>query len=169
MNIAVMILLLAGLVISAMLCMILKNLLKASIALAVLSAILSVVMFILNAHLAAAFELSVCAGLVTVVFISAISMTRIISKEETEAREKKRYRRVIPLPVLLIVLLAGALFILWPRLSGLLPFDPSQAAGASGEPDIFWNKRHVDLLGQVVIILAGVYGILIFFKEHDEK
>jgi NADH:ubiquinone oxidoreductase subunit 6 (subunit J) len=163
-----MILLLAGLVVSAMVCIIIRDILKASIALAVVSAILSIIMFLLSAPLAAVFELSVCAGLITVVFISAISMTRIRSKEETSQMEKERRKRFVLLPVILIVLLAGALFAIWPHLDALIPFKASPL-GTATEQNFFWNKRQVDLVGQIIIILAGVYGVLIFFKERDVK
>ncbi len=168
MNLTVMILLLVGLVVSATVCIILRDLLKASIAMAVVSAILSIIMFLLDAPLAAVFELSVCAGLITVIFISAISMTRLRTKEEISEMEKLRRKRFALLPILLIVLLTGALFAIWPHLDALIPYTAAPQ-GVGTEQDIFWNKRQVDLLGQVVIILAGVYGVLIFFKEREVK
>ena len=48
----------------------------AAICLALTSVSLAVILFILHAPWAALFELSVCAGLVTVIFASTISMTR---------------------------------------------------------------------------------------------
>jgi NADH:ubiquinone oxidoreductase subunit 6 (chain J) len=168
MNLTVMVLLLLGLVISAVLCVVMQNLLKASIALAITSAILAVIMFLLGAELAAVFELSVCAGLITVVFISAISMTRIRTKEEITAEEKKRHKRFIWLPVLMVVLLAAALFLLWPRLNTLIPQDAVNANLVSAQ-DAIWEERQQDMLGQIIIVLAGVFGVLIFFKERDKE
>ena len=167
-NLTVMVLLLIGLVVSAVVCVILRDLLKASIALAVLSAILSIIMFLMDAPLAAVFELSVCAGLITVVFISAISMTRLRSKEEIAQLEKERRKRFAFLPVVLVVLLAAVLFAIWPHLSELIPYTAAPM-DAITEQEVFWNKRQVDLVGQVIIILAGVYGVLIFFKEREAK
>lgn len=167
MNITVMVILLVGLVVSAMICIMIRDLLKASIALAIMSAILSVVMYLLGAPLAAVFELSVCAGLITVVFISAISMTRVHTKEELAKKEKERRKRFLPLPVLLIVLLTGVLFALWPHLDALLPYTAVSDGAAETVKDVIWNKRQVDLLGQIIIVLAGVTGVLIFFKESD--
>ena len=168
MNLTVMILLLAGLVVSAVVCIMLRDLLKASIALAFVSAILSVIMFLMNAPLAAVFELSVCAGLITVVFISAISMTRLRSKEEIAQMQKERRKRFALLPVILIVLLTAALFAIWPHLAALIPYTAAPMSAVT-EQNFFWNKRQADLLGQIIIILAGVYGVLIFFKESDAK
>ena len=135
---------------------------------AVLSALLAMVMFVLNAGLAAALELSVCAGLITVIFISAISMTRVRTEEENKARVKDRRRRFALLPVILIVVLCAALFILWPELNSLV-IKPEAASELVSGTETLWDKRLVDLLGQVVIVLVGVFGILIFFKEDKKK
>ena len=169
-NLPVIIILLTGLVGSALFCVLLNDLLKASIAMAVLSAILAIIMFALNADLAAALELSVCAGLITVIVVSAISMTRMRTEEENKARAKERRRRFAFLPVILIVALCAALFIFWPDLnSSILKTGPEAADGIISGSETLWEKRLVDLLGQVVIVLAGVFGILIFFKEDKEK
>ncbi len=66
----------AGLVviaICAVLAVHLRDILRAAIALAVLSVVLAAIFFKLGAPYAGAFELSVCAGLITVLFIAAIS------------------------------------------------------------------------------------------------
>ena len=167
MNIAAMILMLAGLIVSAMVCVMIRNLLKASIALAVMSAILSAIMFMVGAPLAAVFELSVCAGLITVVFISAISMTRVHTKEELAEKEKQRRRRFAALPVILIILLTVILAILWPRLSEFFTVTPVPEFTSETVQEFIWGKRQVDLLGQTIIVLAGVTGVLIFFKEDE--
>jgi len=57
----------------------LKELVKATIALGIGSALLASVFYILNAPYAAVFELSVAAGLVTILLLSAIGM---IDKED---------------------------------------------------------------------------------------
>jgi len=167
-NVPVMIILLAGLLGSAALCVLLNDLLKASIAMAALSAVLSIIMFMLNAALAAALELSVCAGLITVIFISAISMTRVRTEEENKARVKDRRKRFAFLPVILMVVLCAALFILWPEFNRVI-IKPETADEFIAGSETLWGERLVDLLGQVIIVLAGVFGILIFFKEDREK
>jgi uncharacterized MnhB-related membrane protein len=52
----------------------LKELVKATIALGIGSALLAIVFYVLNAPYAAVFELSVAAGLVTILLLSAIGM-----------------------------------------------------------------------------------------------
>jgi len=167
-NLPVIIILLAGLVGSALFCVLLNDLLKASIAMAALSAVLAIIMFALDAPLAAALELSVCAGLITVIFVSAISMTKMRTEEENKARVKDRRRRFVLLPVILIIALCAALFIFWPELNNFI-IEPGIAGDTASGSETLWEKRLVDLLGQVVIVLAGVFGILIFFKEEEKK
>ncbi len=164
-----MVLLLVGLVVSAVVCVFFHNLLKSCIALAVVSGILSVIMFLLDAHLAAVFELSVCAGLITVVFISAVSMTRLRTKDEAAEEEKARRKRFAFLPVLLMAVLVIALIILWPHFRELLPIAHIPAGGVQAEPEVFWNTRQADLVGQIIIVLAGIFGVLIFFKEREQE
>ena len=52
-----------------------KNLLHSAILLGISSAVISISFFLSNAPVAAAFELIVCAGVITVLFISTISLT----------------------------------------------------------------------------------------------
>lgn len=59
----------------------LRDVLKGALALAVLSAILAAMFYRFGASYAAVFELSVCAGLITVLFVAVIALT--------EAREKE--------------------------------------------------------------------------------
>ena len=168
MNITIIIILLIGLVISAMVCMIIPDLLKASIMMAAVSCVLAIIMFLMDAHIAAMLELSVCAGLITVIFISTISMTRVYSKEEQAERKKARDKRFIFLPVLLVILSAVMLLVFLPRLDMIIP-HAVEPPNAITEPDVFWNERQMDLVGQIIIVLSGVFGILIFFKEQEKK
>ncbi len=62
-----------------------KDLIKSAIALGIASALLAAVFYILGAPFAAVFELSVCAGLVTVLLLSSVSMT-----EEKEVENEQQ-------------------------------------------------------------------------------
>lgn len=137
------------------------DLLKSAIGLAVTSAILAVIMFRFTAPLAAVFELSVCAGLITVVFISVISLTR--PGVEKTGRAARRFGRYILLP--LIVLLAGmALFMI------KYPSDLISAKSAAADMrSVLWGERTLDLFGQVVVLLAGIFGVVVLFKERKKK
>ena len=81
----------AGLVaigICAVLAVHLRDILRAAIALAVLSVVLAAIFFKLGAPYAGAFELSVCAGLVTVLFVAAISSVGAKTPEQSEQEEE---------------------------------------------------------------------------------
>jgi NADH-quinone oxidoreductase subunit J len=74
------IILLVATVVFTVLAIELRDLVRASICLGIGSGILAGVFFVLGAPIAAVFELSVCAGLVTVLLLSSIGM--IDRKEE---------------------------------------------------------------------------------------
>lgn len=160
-----MLILLIGLIVSAVICAMLSDLLKAAIALAVTSAILSIIMFIVGAPLAAVFELSVCAGMITVVFISACSMNRNRTREEYAQHQKERNRRFVMLPAVLFALTAVLVMVLRPYVTDIAP--AVTAASGSGVQAALWSSRQVDLLGQIVVILTGIYGVIVFFKEKE--
>jgi ethanolamine transporter EutH len=55
-----------------------------------------------------------------------------------------------------------------------LPFSLKVIATPPAENDvrlILWNMRHLDLIGQITILLAGAFGIVALFKEwkKDEQ
>ena len=136
-----------------------KSLLKAVIGLAFTSAVLAIVMFKLNSPFAAVFELSVCTGLITAVFISAITFAKPLTNEEINETTRDRIKRYWPLPVLMIAVMA-VLFII--RLPGF--FRVASVVTPGEVRDILWNTRQLDLIGQVVVLLAGVFGVIMLFK-----
>jgi len=156
---------LASLVISAVATVMLRNLLAASVMLALTSAVLTVALFIMGVNIAAVMELSVCAGLVTAVFASAISLTKAEEGEELAALKKARLRRFLPLPFILILLGLG-IWLLWPGLD-IRIIGGSFADAASRQ--VLWDQRAVDVIGLALIILAGVLGVAVLFKGRREK
>jgi len=70
------IVLLAFLVIFVLFAMTAKDLLKASIALGAASVLLGIIFFLFNSPYAGVFEISICSGLITVLFVSAVSMMK---------------------------------------------------------------------------------------------
>jgi NADH-quinone oxidoreductase subunit J len=65
----------AAVLVGAVAAVLFKNLLRAAVALGMGSAALAILFFLLGAPYAAGFELSVGAGLISVLFIIAISLT----------------------------------------------------------------------------------------------
>jgi NADH-quinone oxidoreductase subunit J len=139
-----------------------RSLLKATIALAVTSAVITILMFRLNAPLAAVFELSVCTGLITVVFVSTISLTKPLTHQETIDRTKDRIKRYWYLPVLIIIAGVALSFVKMP-----LDFARPHVLGEGDVRSILWNSRQLDIFGQIAIILAGVFGVVILFREAN--
>ena len=156
------IILLALMMASAVWAVVTSRLLWAAVGLALTSAVLTLVLFILKAPIAAVFELSVCAGLITVVFISVISLTQPVN--DTEAREikMKRIKRFIFLPIFLV--LAG--WILSVKSLHLGAHETLSAETATVQ-QVLWFTRRFDLIGQILVILAGVFGVIVLFKTKQ--
>ena len=143
------------------------DLLRSALALALTSVFLSIVMFMLDSPMAAVFELSVCAGLITVVFISAISMIKPEGHDRGEdlaARRTRRLKKYLPLPILLAV--AG--IALWVMRVELPAFQLADAFPLKLS-EVMWDERRVDLAGQAIMILVGVFGIVVLFKEYMKR
>lgn len=139
-----------------------RSLLRSAIALALTSAMLSVLMFRLDARLAAVFELSVCTGLISVLFISTISLTQPLTNEEILQRRKARLKRFKYLPIIIVVI--GVVLSLFSvRLNLILPSPELE----SNVRIALWDLRRLDIIGQVIILLCGVFGVVILFKEQD--
>ena len=140
-----------------------RSLLRAAVGLALTSAILTMVMFRLHSPLAAVFELSVCAGLIPVVFVSAITLTHPLTPKEIMQHMKDRLTRFWYLP---FIVLALAIIFIFIHLKFKMPLLMPEA-----DRDVrfvLWHLRPLDLIGQILILLVGVFGILVLFKEKKE-
>lgn len=141
-----------------------RSLLRAAIGLALTSVILTIIMFKLNSPLAAVFELSVCAGLISVLFVSTISLTHPLSKQDKLKHMRDRLARFWFLPLILIAL--AVVF----GLAHLKPFMKLPEPEAIKDVRfMLWNQRRIDMLGQIAILLTGVFGVVILFKERVKK
>jgi NADH-quinone oxidoreductase subunit J len=136
------------------------RLLRSVIGLAVTSVILTIIMFRLDSPLAAVFELSVCAGLISAIFISSIGLTQRLTDEQAATKQKERLTKFWFLPVLLV--LVG---IVMTQLQIPLDFIKQTAPSENDVRIIMWNMRHLDMLGQIVILLAGAFGVVSLFKD----
>ncbi len=142
-----------------------KTLLKAAIGLAAVSAVLTILMFTMNSPLAAVFELSVCAGLITVIFISVISVTKPAAPRDQKESEPNHYGKYFPMVVI------GAL-VFW-AMQYYLGEVSVPVFHTSIAPDVrhaLWDTRRIDIFGQLAVLFAGIYGVIVLFKElkHDE-
>jgi NADH-quinone oxidoreductase subunit J len=151
--------LLIGVVLFSALAVIARDLLKAAISLAVASLCLGLVFFGLGAPYAGVFEISVVAGLITVLFILTIALT----KAGGDVREAKLVNIVFPL-FFLVFLVVDAL-VMRSLLRKIPVLDAPAESGSFGQ--VLWQQRTFDLIGQIAIILAGVFAVLALFRKRE--
>ena len=152
--------LLVGLVLFSVLALLLKDLLRSAIALAVASLLLGIVFFRMGAPYAGVFEISVVAGLITVLFVLTIALTTA----GEEVRESRLANVVFPL-VFVAFIVVDALV-----MKGLLGQIPALASGAETGAfgDVLWKGRTFDLVGQIAVIMAGVFSVRALFRKRDK-
>jgi NADH-ubiquinone/plastoquinone oxidoreductase chain 6. len=160
---AIHILLLSLCVVFAILAVVRTRVIKAAIMLATLSVLVTLVLFVLGTPLAAIFELSVCAGLITVIFISVISLTNPLTNQERCEERNSMFKKFLMLPVVVIV--CGFSFYLLTKGISFIPVPAENISDISGKTEI-WHLRQIDLIGQIIIILAGVFGVVVLFKDN---
>jgi NADH:ubiquinone oxidoreductase subunit 6 (subunit J) len=152
--------LLIGLVLFSVLAILLKDLLRSAISLAVASLLLGIIFFRMNAPYAGVFEISVVAGLITVLFILTIALT----KAGDDVRESRIVNWVFPLVFVAFIVIDA---LVMKSLLGKVPALASGAeAGSFGE--VLWKGRTFDLVGQIGVILAGVFAVLALFRKRDK-
>ena len=145
-------------------CCVFQDLLYVAVSLAAGSAILAIVLFHFGANIAGVFELSVCAGLITVLFIATVSLTKD-SDMKVETRLPTYF-----IPLFVLIFIGIDVFVMqWLARSVVTATAPQQPGTFQ---QVFWGTRSSDILGQVALILAGVFGILSLFrikaKDHEQ-
>jgi uncharacterized MnhB-related membrane protein len=132
-----------------------KRLLVSAIWLAVTSALSALMFYLLGAVQVAVIELSVGAGLVTVLFVFAINIS---------GEEAINLKPIMPKPLAWgLVAIAAALAIYLIISGGGLSF----ALGNTTEeaPSILWGGRYMDIILQIALIFSGVLGVLGLLSE----
>ena len=131
-----------------------RRLIMSALWLAGVSAMLSIAFYVMGAHQVAVIELSVGAGLVTVLFVFAIS---IAGGETISARS------LLPKPLAWGLVILSALLVGWLALP--LDFIEQQVPPEPSFAFVLWQQRGLDVLVQVVLIFAGVLGLLGLLAE----
>jgi len=152
--------LLIGVVIFSVLAILLRDLLKSAIALAVASLLLGIIFFRMSAPYAGVFEISVVAGLITVLFVLTIALT----KTGEEVRESRLVNWAFPLVFIAFIVIDALV------MKSLLGKIPALAAGAESGSfgEVLWRSRTYDLVGQIAVILAGVFSVLALFRKREK-
>lgn len=142
----------------ACLAVFLKDLVRAALSLAFMSALLAVLLYRLHSPYAAVFELSVVAGLITVLFVSTIALTR-----ENEDRESSW-----PLYVFVLGLLLFGLIDLSVMKALFHSVPPGDGNVAKSFGLTLWGIRALDMVGQIAVIFGGVFGVLALLRDTEK-
>lgn len=122
------------------------------------SALVALEMYLLGAPEIAVIELSVGAGLVTILFVFAINLT---GEENFDAR------KMMPRPLALALLLAAALLLLYFILPEIDRVTTRSTLGSFRE--VFWENRKLDTVLQILMIFCGVLGVMGFLEEEKKE
>ncbi len=131
-----------------------RGLITSALWLAGVSALTSVLLYMLGARLVAVVELSVGAGLVTVLFVFAIN---IAGDDAIDRKTVPPVALISPLAALFVILLG---WFVWPG-----SIAQTAAAAEPSLSDVIWQARGLDLMVQVVLIFSGVLGLLGLLAE----
>ena len=147
-------LLLAGAIICAYRAIVSKRILSSTIYLACISALISVVLFMLGATQVAVMELSVGAGLVTVLLVYALS---VVGEDALDPSS------VISKPLAIAVVAAVTMLLGW-MIYPAIQFE--NLMGSVDLASVLWQQRVLDVWIQIVLIFSGVMGVLGLLSER---
>jgi uncharacterized MnhB-related membrane protein len=146
----------AGILLCAILAVTSKRLLVSAIWLAVTSALVALMLFLLGAQQVAVIELSVGAGLVTVLFVFAINIS---------GEEPLNLKPIMPKPLAWGLVIAAVALTTYMVINGGslgLALASEKTAAASS---ILWSDRYLDIVLQVAFIFCGALGVLGILSE----
>jgi uncharacterized MnhB-related membrane protein len=141
-----------GAIFCSLMAMTARNLLAATVWLAAVSAQVAMLMYLMGAETVAVIELSVGAGLVTVLFVFAIST----AGEETTDPGPISGTYAVVAATLAIVLTT---LLVWMVLPAPEAAETAAAAGLTFAQTL-WQQRSLDTLLQIVLISAGAMAVL---------
>jgi uncharacterized MnhB-related membrane protein len=134
-----------------------KRILSATIYLACISALVSAVIYLLGAAQVAVMELSVGAGLVTVLLVYALSVVGDYALDPASVIPKPLALGVVGLVVILLGLMA------YPAIQTNLD------QGATTLASVLWQNRVLDVWIQIALIFSGVMGVLGLLSEQTSS
>ncbi|MCX6069029.1 MAG: hypothetical protein NT121_25325 [Chloroflexi bacterium] len=133
--------------------MVSQRLLSATLYLAGVSALVSVVLYMLGGQQVAVIELSVGAGLVTVLLVYALSVVGEDSRDSISVIPKPLAFTLVGLSIILLG------FMIFPLL------EPSVDVTSFSLTVVLWQQRVLDVWIQIALIFSGVLGVLGLLSE----
>ena len=131
-----------------------QRLLHSALWLAGASALTALLIYLLGAPEVAVIELSVGAGLVTVLFVFAINIA---------GEESLPVTPIVPRPLAWFLVVVAAALLGWVNRDVLVDFvGVSQSEGFT---HVMWNNRQLDVYLQIAMIFSGVLGVLGLLAE----
>ena len=133
--------------------MLARKLLSSILYLACVSASVSVILYLLGAQQVAVIELSVGAGLVTVLMVYALS---VVGDDAADLLS------VIPKPLAIILVVSSVVLV------GIMVFplvEPSLSVTSFTLTIVLWQQRVLDVWIQMALIFSGVLGVLGLLSE----
>jgi uncharacterized MnhB-related membrane protein len=131
-----------------------QRLLVSALWLAGASALTALLLYLLGAPEIAVIELSVGAGLVTVLFVFAINIA---------GEDAQPIQSLIPKPLAIALLLVAGGLLIWRIAPPILAWSISEPQ--DGFANVLWNNRYIDVLLLVALIFSGVLGVLGLLAE----
>ncbi len=140
-----------------------RDLLYAVISLGLLSVFTSVFFYCLGSPYASMLELSIGAGLITILFMATISLV-----EQPQSRQRGRFRLTY---LNVFALTTIAVIALWAGLALVKGGAPGPAALISPDtlPEVLWGDRLLDVFGLGIIIFTAAIGMGVLFRTEGEK
>ena len=149
------------LVLGAILCayrmIVSTRILVSTIYLACISAMISIMLYLLGGTQVAAVELSVGAGLVTVLLVYAIS---VVGDDALDPAS------IVPKPLAMIAVLTSAVLLAVLAVPVWIHAEPTQETPMQV---VLWEQRVLDLWIQMVLIISGVMGMLGILAEGKSR
>jgi len=137
--------------------MISKHLLPSTLYLACVSALASITLYLLGAQEVAVIELSVGAGLVTVLLVYVLSVVGDDNLDPTS---------IIPKPLAFVLVATITILVAW--MAFPLVTSPSTTPEVT-LAQVLWKHRALDVWVQVALIFSGVMGVLGLLSEKEHK
>lgn len=147
----------AGAALLAYRAMLAKHLMPATLYLAGVSALVTMILYLLGAYQVAVIELSVGAGLVTVLLVYALSVVGEDTFDPTS---------IIPKPFAFLLIAALIALIGWMAYPLVLRPEVSSDVLLA---DVLWKQRALDVWIQIGLIFSGVIGVLGLLSEKVEQ